>query len=353
MVMADKSKVLTWTELRVGLVMIASIAILAFTVLYIGGGGGSPFSRRYVVKALMSDVNGLKPGAPVRVGGVEVGGVTRVSFAGEGAPGLVEVEMRLDSRVKGRVTTESQATLGSLGLLGEKAVDITTSSRGTPVEDGGLVRAAAEDPFKGLLSDASESTAHLRRILARMDAGEGLIGKALREEELYTRMLDVSRRLQVVMEKLESSEGPLGRLVNDRDMASSLSASAKGIEAIVSRAQEGQGTLGALSRDEALSKDLRGVAGNINDITGRLRRGEGTVGKVLQDDALFRKVDSVSTRLDALLERLEKGDGTVGRLVQDPELYDNLNATLKEARRLVEDVRKDPRKYLRVKVSLF
>jgi len=351
--MAEKSKVLTWTELRVGLVVIASIAILAFTVLYIGGGGASPFSRTYVVKALMSDVNGLKAGAPVRVGGVEVGSVTRVGFARDGAAGLVEVEMRLDGGVKGRVTTESEATLGSLGLLGEKAVDITTSTRGTPVEDQGLVRAAAEDPFKGLLTDASESTAHLRRILARMDAGEGLIGKALREEELYDRMLDVSRRLQTVMEKLESKESPLGRLVNDREMASELAASAKGIETAVSRIEAGQGTLGMLSKDDALAAEVKGVAGNLNDLTGRLRRGEGTFGKLFHDDALFVKVDSVATRLDGLLARLDKGEGTAGKLIQDPDLYENLNATLKEARRLVEDVRKDPQKYLRVKVSLF
>jgi phospholipid/cholesterol/gamma-HCH transport system substrate-binding protein len=351
--MADKSKVLSWTDLRVGLVVVVSLAILAFTLLYIGGGGGSPFSRTYVVKALMSDVNGLKPGAPVRVGGVEVGSVTRVGFAGQGAPGLVEVEMRLDRHVKGRVTTESQATLGSLGLLGEKAVDITTSTRGTPVESGGLIRAAAEDPFKGLLTDASESTAHLRRILARMDAGEGFIGKALRDEELYTRMVDVSRRLQTVMEKLESSDSPLGRMVNDREMANSLSASAKGLEAVVSRVRDGQGALGALSKDQELADQLKSVAANLNDLTSRLRRGEGTFGKLFQDDALFRKVDSVSTRLDALLDRLENGQGTAGRLLRDPDLYENLNATLKEARHLVEDVRKDPRKYLRLKVSLF
>src|SRR5712691_3261857 len=96
----DKSKALTWTELRVGVVMILSLAVLAFTILYIGSGGGSPLSSRYHVKALMADVNGLKPGAPVRVGGVEVGNVTKVEFAGVGGRGLVEVTMRLDRRVR-------------------------------------------------------------------------------------------------------------------------------------------------------------------------------------------------------------------------------------------------------------
>ena len=64
--MAEKSKkVLTWSELRVGLLVIVSLAILAFTALMIGT--GSPFSRTYTLKALMKDVNGLKPSAPVRV----------------------------------------------------------------------------------------------------------------------------------------------------------------------------------------------------------------------------------------------------------------------------------------------
>jgi len=351
--MADKSKVLTWTELRVGVVVITSLAILAFTILYIGGGGGSPFTRRYVVKALMSDVNGLKPGAPVRLGGVEVGSVTRVGFADEGAGGLVEVTMRLDRRVAERVTTESQATLGSLGLLGEKAVDITSSTRGTRIENGGLVKAAAEDPFKGLLSDASDSTAHMRRILARMDAGEGLIGKALRDEELYSRMVDVSVRLQGVLTKLESETGPLGRLINDADMSRRLASSVKGIESVVARADSGEGALGALSKDAVLAQELKGAVSNLSEITGRLQHGEGTLGRLFRDDDLFQRIDSVSTRLDGVLQRLEKGEGTAGRLLQDPEMYNNLNAALKEARSLVEDIRKDPRKYLRVKLSLF
>src|SRR5215470_3608883 len=143
--MADNSKAaLTWTELRVGVVAIVSLSVLAFAILYIGGGGGSPFAAKYQVRALMSDVNGLKPGAPVRLGGVEVGTVTGVDFAPAGGGGLVEVEMRLDRRAAGKITTESEAALGSLGLLGEKAVDISASSRGRQLQDGDFLSSAAE-----------------------------------------------------------------------------------------------------------------------------------------------------------------------------------------------------------------
>jgi phospholipid/cholesterol/gamma-HCH transport system substrate-binding protein len=337
----------------VGVVSIVSLAVLAFTILYIGGGGGTPLARKYVVRAVMSDVNGLKPGAPVRVGGVEVGNVTKVEFAGAGGRGLVEVTMRLDRRVRDRVTTKSQATLGSLGLLGEKAVDISSATEGDPLEDQGYVQAAVEDPFKGLLSDASDSTAHLRRILSRMDAGEGLIGKALRDDELYLRMADVSQRLQGFLTKLESNRGPLGRLVNDQEMSRELSGAAKGLHGLTARIEAGQGTLGALSRDEELVRDMKSLTASLSEVAGRVRKGEGTAGRLFQDDTLYRRVDGVSARLDAVLTRLEQGDGSAARLLKDPELYDNLSATLRDLRGLVADVRKDPQKYLRVKISLF
>ena len=347
-----EKKALSWTELRVGLVVIASLVILAVTTLYIGSTGGTPWAATYHVRALMSDVNGLKEGAPVRVGGVEVGTVTNVDFAAE-ASGMVEVEMRLDRRVKPRITTQSTVTLGAVGLLGEKAVDITPASKGVPIEDGGLLAGVAEDPFKGLLSDASDSTTHLRKILSRMDAGEGTIGKALRDEELYARMVDVSVRLQQVMNKLESPSGPLGRLMNDQEMARQLASAVRGIDSIVARVDQGKGNLGILSKDEELATGLKDLTRSLNDIAGQLQRGEGSAGKLLKDDALHRRIDSLSSRLDALLTKVEKGQGTAGRILQDPELYENFNAAARELRGLIGDVRKDPRKYLRVKLSVF
>ena len=346
------SKALTWTELRVGLLVIVSVVALAFAILYIGG-AGSPFATKYVLRAQMTDVNGLKPGAPVRVGGVTVGSVIDVDFAGEGSGGLVEVVMRLERRVGSRVTTDSEATLGSLGLLGEKAVDISVSLTGIPIGDGGYIRAAAEDPFRGLLSDASDSTAHIKRILARMDAGEGLIGKALRDEELYARMVDVSLRLQQAMTKLESPDGPLGRLMNDGEMSTSLASSARALEVVLTRIESGEGALGALSKDEELVAQLHELTANLRDVSASVQRGEGSLGKLVNDDALYRRMAEVSGHLESTLGRLERGEGTAGQLLRDTELYNNLNGTLSDIRGLVTDVRRDPHKYLRVKVSLF
>jgi phospholipid/cholesterol/gamma-HCH transport system substrate-binding protein len=349
----DRAKTLTWTELRVGLVMVASLLILAFTILYIGGGGADPFARKYRLKSLMGDVNGLKPGAPVRVGGVEVGSVTGVQLGGPEQTGLVEVAMSLDQRVRGQVTTESLAMLGTLGLLGEKAVDISASKEGTPIGDGGYVKAAAEDPFKGLLTNASDSTAYLRRILARMDAGEGLLGKALRDDELYNRMTDVGQRLQAILVKIDSNDSALGRLVHDRETSNRLAASVKGMEAVVSRFDSGEGTFGTLSRDKELAENIKALTASVAALSSRLEKGEGTMGKLFTEDALYAKLDHITTRLDTVAGQLESGDGTAGRLVRDPALYNNMNDAVRDVRQLIADIRSDPHKYLRVKMSLF
>lgn len=350
--MNRSSKALTWTELRVGVLVIASLVMLAVTVLYVGGSGGSPFARHYEIRALMADVNGLKAGAPVRLGGVEVGAVRRVELSERGS-GMVEVTMRLDKRVQARITDHSQISLGSLGLLGEKAVDITGSAEGTAVQDGGYVPASLDDPLKGLLSDASGSSGHLRRILARMDAGEGFIGKALRDEELYDRMTDASVRMQGLMTRLESNQGPLGRMINDREMSDRLASATRSLEAIAARVESGQGALGVLSKDEQVANDLKGVTASLSTVAGRLRDGQGTAGHLLQDDALFQRLDALVTRLDALTAKMERGEGTAGRLLNDGELYGNLNGAATELRGLMGDIRKDPRKYLRLKLSIF
>ena len=350
--MQRSSKALTWTELRVGVLVILSLVVLAFTIIYVGGGGGTPFARHYELKAMMADVNGLKPGAPVRLGGVEVGTVKRVELA-RSVPGMVEVTMSIDRGVKDRITDRSQISLGSLGLLGEKAVDIGGSAQGTPIPDGGTVPATLQDPFKGLLTDASGSTAHLRRILARMDAGEGLIGKALRDEELYDRMTDVSERLQTLMTRLESNSGPMGRLINDQQMANQLASTTRGLNAVVGRVEKGQGTIGVLTQDDQVAKQLQEVTANLSQVTRDLQQGKGTAGRLLQDEGLYRRLDGVAGRLDTLIGRVEKGEGTAGRLIQDNELYLNLNSAAREMRSLLADMRRDPGKYLRVKVSLF
>ena len=109
--------------------------VMATAFIFLLTGSNGFFWQRYSIKTVFPDVAGLKEGAPVRVAGVEVGTVTGVEFVGD----RVEVLMEVLKENRPRITTTSVATLGSVSLLGEAAVDITASSGGTPIPDWGYV----------------------------------------------------------------------------------------------------------------------------------------------------------------------------------------------------------------------
>jgi phospholipid/cholesterol/gamma-HCH transport system substrate-binding protein len=61
----------------------------------------------------------------------------------------------------------------------------------------------------------------------------------------------------------------------------------------------------------------------------------------------------VAARIDKLAADLEQGKGAAGQLLQDKQLYENMNGAASELRGLIGDIRKDPKKYLNVRVSIF
>jgi phospholipid/cholesterol/gamma-HCH transport system substrate-binding protein len=88
-------------------------------------------------------------------------------------------------------------------------------------------------------------------------------------------------------------------------------------------------------------------------LTDRLNKGDGTAGKLLNDAALYNRLTSLSDRFDVLLTRLNDGQGTAGQLLKDKQLYENMNGVVTDLRALVDAIKKDPKKYLNVKVSIF
>src|SRR5215210_3406609 len=129
-----RTRSLAWSELKIGVLTIFAIVILAITIFMLTGGKGF-FWQRYSLKTRFPNVAGLKPGSPVRVAGKEVGTVTGIDFAGE----QIDVTFQLNREIRDRITTGSLATLGSVSLLGEGAVDITPATGGAPVPEWGYV----------------------------------------------------------------------------------------------------------------------------------------------------------------------------------------------------------------------
>lgn len=344
-----RTRSLAFSELKIGILAVIAIVIVAFVILMLTGTGGF-FWQRYSLKARFGDVAGLKAGAPVRIAGVEVGTVKGIDFVGD----RVEVRFQLSKSMQPRVTTESEAWLGSLSLLGQTTVDISPSLKGQPIPPWGYVRTGKGPGQLGdVATSASEGLQEATRLLRDMHEGKGTIGRLFTDPSLYQQVDGFLASASKVVDTVRSGRGTAGRLVNDPAVYQSLKASLDKLNAMLEKVNSGEGSLGQLIRDDRLATSLSGATGNIDQLTAKLNRGEGTAGRLVNDAALYNRLSATAERLEQLTTRLGEGQGTAGQLLQDRQLYENMNGAASELRSLIAEIKKNPRKYLNVKVSVF
>ena len=344
-----RTRSLAWSELKIGIV--AVVAILLAVILIVSVGGAAGFSwQRYELKTRFADVKGLKSGALVRVAGVEVGKVTDVALSGA----EVEVMLEVKKGNEQRITSDSRASIGSLSLLGEPVIDISPASSGTPLKTGDTITSV---PPKGEIADVAEearvSLEQMSLILKDLRAGKGTLGKMFTDDQLYAELNGLMSAAEGVAASIRQGRGTLGKFVNDPAAYQRLNASLGDLQEITRSIRAGEGGLGRLLKDDALAKSLSATATNFEGVSGRLNRNDNTLGKMLTEKELYDRFNSVASRVDKMVADLQNAQGSLGQFLQNKELYENINSAASEARGLIADIRKDPKKYLNVRVSIF
>ena len=340
---------LAWSQLKIGVLGVTALALAAMMILAVGGQGGFPW-QRYALKTKFPDVKGLKTGAVVRVAGVDVGKVTDLDFKGAD----VELVLEVNNAMHERITENSRASIGSLSLLGEPIIEISPSSQGRQLKDGDYIqsdRGAAG--IADMAGPAREGLEKMTLLLDDIRGGKGTVGKLVTDEQLYREFVSLIAAGEGVIAGVNRGQGTLGKLVNDEAAYRSLNASLADLNDMTRRIRAGEGSLGRLLKDDALAKSLSSTTSNLEDISTRLKAGEGTAGQLLTNKQLYERFNTISERIDRLVGALEKKDGTAGQLLHDKQLYDNMNSAATELKSLIADIRKDPRKYLNVRVSIF
>src|SRR5215831_8699568 len=179
-----RTRSLAWSELKIGVLTIIAIVIAAVLIFTLSGTRGFAW-QRHTLKARFANVAGLANGSPVRVAGVEVGSVKEVVFAGE----QVDVIFDVRDELRNRITDKSTATLGSVSLLGESAVDITPATSGTPIPNDGYVptgKAAAS--FGDVANQAGQGIEQLTGLITDVRQGKGTVGKLMTDDQVYVEL---------------------------------------------------------------------------------------------------------------------------------------------------------------------
>ena len=344
-----RTRSIAWAQLKLGIIGVVAIALATALILAVGGQGGF-FWQRYPIKALFNDVVGMKSGAIVRVAGNDVGKVTSVEFAGA----RVEVVLEISKDVRHLITDQSVGSLGSLSLLGEPIVVITPSPQGRPLADWEYLKTSqSAGPVAEAAAAASGALTSTNELLKRLSEGRGTLGKLMTDEALYAEMTALATAANAVTRQINSGKGTVAQLMNDPAAYNSMRASLTELEAMLAKVRRGEGTLGALMNDPAMSKSMTAATASMEAITGRINRGEGTMGKLLTEDEMYNRMDAIVTKLDTLIGGLSSGQGTAGQFLQDKKLYDNMNTAATSLNELIAEIKKDPKKYLTVRVSIF
>ncbi|MET0406216.1 MAG: MlaD family protein, partial [Cystobacter sp.] len=125
--------------LRVG-AFVAMAFVLAGIVVFFIGRKTHLFDKQVTYHTYFASVEGLSSHSPVWLNGLEVGRVDSVGFPSKPGEKRMEVRLQLSADYAQRVRADSVARLSSLGVLGDKAVDISLGSLDKPgVEEGGVI----------------------------------------------------------------------------------------------------------------------------------------------------------------------------------------------------------------------
>ena len=340
---------------RVGLVVLIALLFLVFAVLMVG-------KRRHLFTAKLpyhtqfDSAAGLVSGNPVRLNGVTVGNVLEVNLSPDPADQRVDVRYEVDRRVAPRLRVGTRASIKTIGLLGDKYVELAGGTAQEPVvPPEGEIKpapgAGLEKLLEGsgdLLTDLGAIARSLKNILGRTEKGEGFLGQLTTDSEmggsLGTNLNGTLSSLNAVLAKINRGEGLAGKLLADEkygdEVGRSLQAAVQSLRNVFGSIEEGMakgtGAIPALLSDPEGKKKvyelvdrLSAAAGSLAAVTQNLNTGKGTLPTLLNDERFSREftgnLRKLSARLDSIARKLDEGKGTAGKLINDPAIFDAAN----------------------------
>lgn len=291
-------------ELLIGVSVLCALAILFFGIDFLKGVNLFHASNYYY--ATYDNVTGLAVSAPVNVNGFKVGQVRSIAYEYDN-PGHVRVELALDAELK--VPEGSQALLVT-DMLGTSTIELQLAP-GTNYQKVGteLKTQRPKGLMDGLSQDVMPAVAN---IIPKVDSLLTTANVLLSDPALLASI----QRLDAVTANLEAATVSLNR------------------------------TMAVMP---PISRDVKTITGNFALTSNELLTFSQTMNRV-PVDSLAQQLQVTTDNLRVLTEQLKNPDGTLGRLSNDPALYNNLNHTVQALDSLLTDVKKNPKRYISIKL---
>lgn len=325
-------------EKKVGIFFIIGLILFGFMLEV--GEKWNPFEKKIMYKTFLTSVTGLKVGDPVRLAGVDVGKIDKIT--------VLEEKVQIDFQVKPgtKIKTDSVATLRLTNLLGGQFLGISFGSPGAPVlQPGGTVQGRDVANIDIIVDNVSEVVKDAKVLINQLNDNQNeVMGKisAILDDN-RTNLKSSIANINSITTKLDRGDGALAMLLNDKLLYENFRDASGSLKSIAFKIDKGEGTIGKLVNDDLLYSDARSAMARINDsmkdvkdIAAKINRGEGTMGKLVNDEALYNEVRDASKNIKEITRKINDGEGTLGKLVNDDQLYRDTTATLKKAEKAMD-----------------
>jgi phospholipid/cholesterol/gamma-HCH transport system substrate-binding protein len=325
--MFEMKKQLRWSALKAGSVITLALLTLFVVVLY-AGTMKRIFTPSMEFKAQFEDVKGLRKGAPVWLFGTEVGSVKDIQL--DPVYGTV-VTLSVEKSALAFLRSNSQAEILTMGLLGDKYVELTPGSpRAGPMKPGEVIKGTVPPELTRVVEASAKTIEKTGELIETM-------------ESLIT--------------SITKGQGSVSKFLNDPTLYNNLEKSSAALHSTLERIQKSQGTLNLLIENPALYNRSLAAVSELEQFTKKLKGGQGTLGKLVEDPQLYENLNRSAKNLDGILSSMDKGEGMAGAFIRDEDLVKQVRETLLEIRglaeemkRVLKEIKEHPEKYFQFRV---
>jgi len=196
---SDREKILS--DFRVGIMTFTGISILILGIVFAGGSKGLLFQKTTTLKALFLDVNGLKTGSPVAMGGMAIGKVTAIAFSKTPEANQIEVTIQIREAIRHRIKKDSVPAIRTQGMLGDRFVDISMGSKDAPLlgTEEFLVGEDTTD-FDKTLRQSSAMMKEAETLLDSVNEQRGTIGRLFYDQKLYQKVTELANEISDLLQ---------------------------------------------------------------------------------------------------------------------------------------------------------
>lgn len=304
----------TKRNIKIGLTVIVSMCLLYWGIEYLKGINLLKPANFYYAK--FEKVDGLTVASPVNVNGFKVGQVREISY--DYNTNQILVELSFDKGLK--IPDGSTITFAG-ELLGGAVLQLNLGASKTYMQPGDTIPTAMQS---GLMDKVgNEMMPAVISILPKVDSIMGNVNQLLANPALHASVA----RTDAITRELAASAAELSALMTQLN---------RSMPGMLNHAN------GALANAEALSADLRTTTDNLNTFTGSLNQ--------MPLDTTINRINATLANVQRLTAQLNSENSSLGMLMNDKKLYQNATNTVASLDSLLQDVKRNPKKYVTIKV---